>query len=104
GRRRDDPLHPGGDDYPRVLLRRLLQPLRALRSAALPNELAATADDVIASLREAVMARNQKKGEEDGVKVICRNKRAFHEYEISDRLECGVVLTGTEDKRVRDGD
>ena len=49
------------------------------------------------------MARNPKKGEEDGVKVICRNKRAFHEYEISDRLECGLVLTGTEVKSLRDG-
>jgi SsrA-binding protein len=49
------------------------------------------------------MARNQKKDEADGIKVICRNKRAFHEYEISDRLECGLVLTGTEVKSLRDG-
>ena len=49
------------------------------------------------------MARNQKKGADDGIQVICRNKRAFHEYEISDRLECGVVLTGTEVKSLRDG-
>ena len=46
---------------------------------------------------------DQKKGEDDGIQVICRNKRAFHEYEISDRLECGVVLTGTEVKSLRDG-
>ena len=31
------------------------------------------------------MARNQKKDEDDGIQVICRNKRAFHEYEISER-------------------
>jgi SsrA-binding protein len=49
------------------------------------------------------MARNPKKDEEDGIKVICRNRRALHEYEISDRLECGVVLTGTEVKSLRDG-
>ncbi len=49
------------------------------------------------------MARNPKKGADDGIKVICRNKRAFHEYEISDRLECGVALTGTEVKSLRDG-
>src|SRR5438445_702171 len=49
------------------------------------------------------MARNSKKSEDDGVQVICRNKRAFHEYEISDRLECGLVLTGTEVKSLRDG-
>src|SRR4051795_7020401 len=48
------------------------------------------------------MARNDKPNE-DGIKDICRNKRAFHEYEIHDRLECGLVLTGTEVKSLRDG-
>lgn len=34
---------------------------------------------------------------------ICRNKRASHEYEIYDTLECGLVLTGTEVKSLRNG-
>jgi SsrA-binding protein len=41
--------------------------------------------------------------DEDGIKPICRNRRAFHEYEISDTLECGLVLTGTEVKSLREG-
>ena len=52
------------------------------------------------------MARTnpKKNGREDGeVQVICRNKRALHEYEIFDTLECGIVLTGTEVKSLRDG-
>ena len=50
------------------------------------------------------MARNRKKeGQDEGIKLICRNKRAFHEYSIGDRLECGIVLTGTEVKSLRDG-
>src|SRR6202162_2611000 len=50
------------------------------------------------------MARNQKKEEKDeDIQVICRNKRAFHEYEIFDKLECGIVLTGTEVKSLREG-
>ena len=49
------------------------------------------------------MARGAKKDEGDGVQVICRNKRAFHEYEVLESLECGVVLTGTEVKSLRDG-
>src|SRR5438046_7962577 len=49
------------------------------------------------------MAGKPKKGEDEGVQVICRNKRAFHDYEISERLECGLVLTGTEVKSLRDG-
>ncbi len=40
---------------------------------------------------------------DEAVKVICRNKRAFHEYNVADRLECGIVLTGTEVKSLRDG-
>src|SRR5437764_10440394 len=50
------------------------------------------------------MARASKKdGDEDDLKVICRNKRAFHDYEIMERLECGLVLTGTEVKSLREG-
>lgn len=47
------------------------------------------------------MAKTDKA--EDGIKVICRNRRATHDYEISDRLECGLMLTGTEVKSLRDG-
>jgi SsrA-binding protein len=46
------------------------------------------------------MARPKK---EEGLKLIARNKRAFHEYHISDRLECGLMLTGTEVKSLREG-
>jgi SsrA-binding protein len=48
------------------------------------------------------MARHEKHSEEE-IKDICRNRRAFHEYEVLDRLECGLVLTGTEVKSLRDG-
>src|SRR5438874_9460463 len=48
------------------------------------------------------MASN-KKPEEEGIKHICRNKRAFHEYAISDTMECGIVLKGTEVKSLREG-
>jgi SsrA-binding protein len=50
------------------------------------------------------MARTRKNEKaEEGVKLICRNKRAFHEYSVLDRLECGIVLTGTEVKSLREG-
>src|SRR5262249_12868789 len=41
--------------------------------------------------------------DDDSIKPICRNKRAFHEYDVGDRLECGIVLTGTEVKSLREG-
>jgi SsrA-binding protein len=48
------------------------------------------------------MARD-KKQDADNERVICRNRRAYHEYEIHERLECGLVLTGTEVKSLRAG-
>lgn len=36
-------------------------------------------------------------------KVISTNRKAHFEYEISDRWEAGIVLTGTEVKALRDG-
>jgi SsrA-binding protein len=40
---------------------------------------------------------------EIGRKVIAQNKKARHDYSISDVIECGMVLTGTEVKSLRAG-
>src|SRR5436309_6106312 len=48
------------------------------------------------------MARPAKDDEAD-IKVVSRNKRASHEYEVMDRIECGIALVGTEVKSLRDG-
>jgi SsrA-binding protein len=37
------------------------------------------------------------------VKVIAVNRRATHDYHIDDRIEAGLVLTGTEIKSIREG-
>jgi SsrA-binding protein len=42
-------------------------------------------------------------GQEGGRKVVASNRRARHDYEIVDRFECGIVLTGSEIKSVRAG-
>lgn len=34
---------------------------------------------------------------------LARNRRAFHEYHVHDRLEAGIMLTGTEVKAARSG-
>jgi SsrA-binding protein len=39
----------------------------------------------------------------DQVKVVCQNKKAYHDYFIEDKFESGIVLTGTEIKSVRGG-
>lgn len=35
------------------------------------------------------------------IRVVATNRKAFHEYFIEDRLEAGIVLSGTEIKSVR---
>src|SRR5215470_15558117 len=40
---------------------------------------------------------------ESGTKLIAENRRSRHDYELLDRVEAGVVLTGTEVKALRAG-
>lgn len=35
--------------------------------------------------------------------IICRNKRAVHRFELLEKIECGVVLHGSEVKSLREG-
>lgn len=38
-----------------------------------------------------------------GTKLIAENRRSRYDYELLDRFEAGIVLTGTEVKSLRDG-
>lgn len=49
------------------------------------------------------MAKKPAKSDDPNTKMISRNRRARHEYEILDQLECGIVLRGSEVKSLRDG-
>jgi SsrA-binding protein len=40
---------------------------------------------------------------EEGEKVVASNRKARHDYEILDRVECGIQLTGSEVKSLRQG-
>lgn len=42
-------------------------------------------------------------GERDGVRVIARNRKARHDYEVLEQIEAGLVLRGAEVKSLRDG-
>ena len=37
------------------------------------------------------------------MKMICKNKKAFHDYFIEEKVECGLVLKGSEVKSLRMG-
>ena len=40
---------------------------------------------------------------EQGRKVVASNRKAYHDYAITDTFEAGMVLTGTEVKSLRSG-
>lgn len=40
---------------------------------------------------------------ESGKRIVAQNKKAYHDYFVEDRYECGISLTGTEVKSVRKG-
>ena len=37
------------------------------------------------------------------IKLIAKNPTAYHNYDIEDKLEAGIVLSGTEIKSIRSG-
>ena len=55
------------------------------------------------------MAKNETgkkakvKADEVPIKVVARNRRARYEFDLLDKLEAGIVLTGTEVKSLRAG-
>ena len=51
------------------------------------------------------MARAGKSGggHDEKPRLVSSNRRASYEYELSERLECGIVLVGTEVKSLREG-
>ena len=38
-----------------------------------------------------------------GTKTIAQNRKAYHDYFVEDKIECGIVLFGTEVKSIRQG-
>ncbi|MGI6279004.1 MAG: SsrA-binding protein SmpB [Acutalibacteraceae bacterium] len=39
----------------------------------------------------------------DNIKTIATNKKAYHEYFVLESYECGIALSGTEVKSIRNG-
>ena len=53
--------------------------------------------------KDAGKAKTTGKADDSGVKIVARNRRARHDYELMERVEAGIVLTGTEVKSLRNG-
>lgn len=37
------------------------------------------------------------------MKIVCQNKKAYHDYNIEETIEAGIILMGTEVKSLREG-
>lgn len=44
-----------------------------------------------------------KKDDGDAIKIVARNRRARYDYDLIEKVEAGIVLTGTEVKSLRNG-
>jgi SsrA-binding protein len=53
--------------------------------------------------KNAEKGKSAAKGDDGGIKIVARNRRARHEYELIEKVEAGLVLTGTEVKSLRNG-
>jgi SsrA-binding protein len=40
---------------------------------------------------------------QQGIKTVAQNRKAFHDYFVEEKLECGIALFGTEVKSIRQG-
>lgn len=45
----------------------------------------------------------KKPDADDQSRFVCRNRKARHNYEILDELQCGIALRGSEVKSIRNG-
>lgn len=45
----------------------------------------------------------KKEAEEKPIRYVCRNRKATHDFELLEKVECGLMLQGTEVKSLRAG-
>jgi SsrA-binding protein len=55
------------------------------------------------SKKDKGKATPKDKADDSGIKIVARNRRARHDYELLEKVEAGLVLTGTEVKSLRNG-
>jgi SsrA-binding protein len=57
----------------------------------------------MAKKKEGEKAKAAAKTDDPPIKVVARNRRARHDFELMEKVEAGLVLTGTEVKSLRNG-
>ena len=49
------------------------------------------------------MSKKKTADSDPNSRTVCRNRKARHEYDILEQLECGIALRGSEVKSIRNG-
>jgi SsrA-binding protein len=57
----------------------------------------------MARAKQTIAKRASKKEEQGADRTVASNRRARHDYDIIDTIECGIVLQGSEVKSLRAG-
>lgn len=57
----------------------------------------------MAQAKRTKAKRDAKRAEPPGDRIVASNRRARHDYDILETLECGIVLQGSEVKSLREG-
>ena len=47
--------------------------------------------------------KKKKENDDPNFRTVCQNRKARHNYVLMDELECGIALTGSEVKSIRNG-
>jgi SsrA-binding protein len=58
---------------------------------------------IVMAKKEASKGKTKGKAEDPSFKIIAQNRRARHEFDLLEKVEAGIVLTGTEVKSLRNG-
>ena len=56
-----------------------------------------------ATAKKSGKSKVKSSGDEKGERVVAQNRKARHNYEVLDTLECGIALVGSEVKSMRQG-
>ena len=48
-------------------------------------------------------SKNEKKADASKQRVVVRNRKASHDYDLIDEIDCGIALLGSEVKSIRNG-
>src|SRR5690242_12024218 len=59
--------------------------------------------DSYSAMMAARTSTSNPAGSRMGDRVVTSNRRAFHDFQILEQVEAGIVLTGTEIKSIREG-